>query len=237
MEWNSFFKVIVSEVAIIHAICGTFMPIFLVLIMTRFFGKNKSWTEGLSIFPFTIFASLSFTIPYLITGIFLGPEFPSILGGLFGLFIVTIAVKKRFLIPQDSWNFLPKSNWPKSWLGNINISSNDHKKKKISTMLAWLPYILLAILLVLSRTIETFRTFLQSINLSFINILNEEKINASLQILYLPGGILITVCIITFIVHRMSLIDISNAVKDSTKTILGAGFVLIFTGLKFNKFL
>ena len=102
---------------------------FLVLIMTRFFGKNKSWTEGLSIFPFTIFASLSFTIPYLITGIFLGPEFPSILGGLFGLFIVTIAVK-RFLIPQDSWNFLPKSNWPKSWLGNINISPNDHKKKK-----------------------------------------------------------------------------------------------------------
>ena len=229
LEWDSFFKVIVSEVAIIHAICGTFMPIFLVLIMTRFFGKNKSWTEGLSIFPFTIFASLSFTIPYLITGIFLGPEFPSILGGLFGLFIVTIAVKKRFLIPQDSWNFLPKSNWPKSWLGNINISANDHKKKKISTILAWLPYILLAILLVLSRTIETFRTFLQSINLSFSNILNEEKINASLQILYLPGGILITVCIITFIVHRMSLVDISNAIKDSTKTILGAGFVLIFT--------
>ena len=229
LEWDSFFKVIVSEVAIIHAICGTFMPIFLVLIMTRFFGKNKSWTEGLSIFPFTIFASLSFTIPYLITGIFLGPEFPSILGGLFGLFIVTIAVKKRFLIPQDSWNFLPKSNWPKSWLGNINISANDHKKKKISTILAWLPYILLAILLVLSRTIETFRTFLQSINISFSNILNEEKINANLQILYLPGGILITVCIITFIVHRMSLVDISNAIKDSTKTILGAGFVLIFT--------
>ena len=56
-----------------------------------------------------------------------------------------------------------------------------------------------------------------------------KKINASLQILYLPGGILITVCIITFIVHRMSLVDISNAIKDSTKTILGARFVLIFT--------
>ena len=47
------------------------MPLFLILIMTRFFGKNKSWTEGLSIFPFAIFAALSFTIPYLITGIFL----------------------------------------------------------------------------------------------------------------------------------------------------------------------
>jgi lactate permease len=229
IEWDSFFRIIVSEVAIIHAICGTFMPLFLILIMTRFFGKNKSWTEGLSIFPFAIFAALSFTIPYLITGIFLGPEFPSILGGLFGLFVVTISVKKGFLIPRDSWDFLPKSKWPKFWLGNIEVFMNDHKKKKISTMLAWLPYILLAILLVLSRTYETLKTFLQSVNISFNSILNEEKINASLQILYLPGGILFTVCIITFIIHRMKPIDISNAIKDSTRTILGAGFVLIFT--------
>ena len=52
------------------------MPLFLILIMTRFFGKNKSWTEGLSIFPFAIFAALSFTIPYLITGIFRAQNFP-----------------------------------------------------------------------------------------------------------------------------------------------------------------
>ena len=44
-EWEYFFKIIVSEVAIIHSICGTFMPLLLILIMTRFFGKNKSWLE------------------------------------------------------------------------------------------------------------------------------------------------------------------------------------------------
>ena len=83
-----FLRLIVSEVALIHCICGTLMPLLLVIIMTRFFGKNKSWTEGLSILPFAIFAALSFTIPYVITGIFLGPEFPSIIGGLIGLGIV-----------------------------------------------------------------------------------------------------------------------------------------------------
>ena len=62
-EWDSFFRLIVSEVAIIHALCGTFMPLLLVIIMTKYFGKNKSWTEGLSIFPFAIFSALSFTIP------------------------------------------------------------------------------------------------------------------------------------------------------------------------------
>ena len=54
LEWESFFRIVVSEVATIHAICGTFMPILLIMIMTRFFGRNKSWVEGLSILPFAM---------------------------------------------------------------------------------------------------------------------------------------------------------------------------------------
>ena len=75
VEWDLFFRTIVSEVAVIHAICGTFMPLLLVMIMTRFFGKKRSWLEGISIFPFAIFAAFSFTIPYVLAGIYLGPEF------------------------------------------------------------------------------------------------------------------------------------------------------------------
>ena len=41
LEWEFFFRNIVSDVAIIHAICGTFMPLLLIIIMTRFFGKKK----------------------------------------------------------------------------------------------------------------------------------------------------------------------------------------------------
>ena len=99
------FKIIVSEVAVIHSICGTFMPLLLVLIMTRFFEKNKSWLEGLSILPFAFFSAFSFTIPYLLAGIFLGPEFPSIIGGLLGLIIVTTAIKRHFLIPKRYLGF------------------------------------------------------------------------------------------------------------------------------------
>ena len=40
LEWDSFFRIVVSEVAIIHSICGTFMPLLLIMVMTRFFGKN-----------------------------------------------------------------------------------------------------------------------------------------------------------------------------------------------------
>ena len=53
-------KIIVSDVAIIHSICGTFMPVILVIIMTRFFGKNKSWVEGITIVPFAILVNVYF---------------------------------------------------------------------------------------------------------------------------------------------------------------------------------
>ena len=228
IEWESFFSIIVSNVAIIHAICGTFMPLFIIIIMTRFFGKNKSWLEGMSIFPFAIFSAFSFTIPYAIAGIFLGPEFPSIIGGLVGLAIVTTAVKKKILIPKDSWNFPSSSNWPISWNGGIEIS-HEKTQKKISTINAWFPYIFLALVLIISRTYEPLTNFLKSVSFNFINILDEEKINASFQVLYLPGGILMMVCLVTFILHKMSFTEISNAFTDSFKTILGAGFVLIFT--------
>ena len=227
-EWDSFFHLIVSEVAIIHSLCGTFMPILLVMIMTRFFGENKSWTEGLSILYFAIFASLSFTIPYFLSAFYIGPEFPSIIGGLFGLLIVSFAIKKQFLIPKDSWDFMPKKKWPKIWMGSFEDTTNK-EENKVGPILAWSPYLLLAFLLIVSRTYTPLTSFLKSINLNFSNILGEEKINASFQILYLPGGILVITSIITFMLHRMKLNDMFKATGESTKTLFGAGFVLIFT--------
>ena len=64
--------------------------------------------------------------------------------------------------------------------------------------MAWLPYLLLALLLVFSRTFEPLKKFLQSVNIKFENIFNEENISAGFQLLYLPGGILIFICFITF---------------------------------------
>ncbi len=70
----------------LHGLVGTLMPLLMVMMMPRFFGRNRSWTEGLSIAPFALFAGLAFTIPYTLTGVFWGPEFPSLVGAL-GAFI------------------------------------------------------------------------------------------------------------------------------------------------------
>lgn len=229
LDWDFFFQTIVSKVAVIHAICGIFMPLLLVVIMTRFFGSNKSWTEGLSIFKFSIFAALSFTIPYVLAGIFIGPEFPSIIGGLVGLSIVTFTTKKRIFIPDDTWDFPQKKSWPAFWSGNLELYDNTKEKKKISTFLSWTPYAILAFILILSRTYEPFTQFLKSFNFEFLNILDEDGVNANLQIFYLPGGILLGTSFITFFLHKMNFNQVYGAIKDSSKILFGAGFVLLFT--------
>ena len=45
-----FFRLIVSEVALIHCICGTLMPLLLVIIMTRFLEKINHGQKGFQFF-------------------------------------------------------------------------------------------------------------------------------------------------------------------------------------------
>ncbi|OUR81162.1 lactate permease [Colwellia psychrerythraea] len=229
-SWEQFLRLITSEVAIGHAIVGTLMPLFMVVMLTRFFGQNKSWKEGFEIAPFAIFAGLAFTVPYALTGVFLGPEFPSLIGALVGMAIVVPLAKRGFLMPKKAWDFAPKEQWPAHWLGKISFKQdNNQAKKSMSLTRAWLPYLLVAIILVLSRVSTEFKALLKSLSFGFSNILGEVGISASVQPLYLPGGILFFVCILTLFLHQMKFKQVVDAAKQSTTTLIGAGFVLIFT--------
>lgn len=230
MLFQDYLQLITVNVAIIHAIVGTLMPLFMCAMMTRFFGANKSWKEGLSIFPFALFGGLAFTIPYMLTGIFLGPEFPSLLGALVGLAIVTTAARKGFLLPKKSWNFPSKDTWPSHWMGGIDMSAHSLEHgKKISISKAWLPYLLVAIFLVISRLPQLpVKGFLSGLKFGWNEILGT-TINASSAPLYLPGSILILVVLITYFLHGMKMPDFKQALGDSGKMLVGAGFVLVFT--------
>ncbi|WP_241652016.1 L-lactate permease [Pseudoalteromonas phenolica] len=136
--WEQYLQLITTNVSIIHAIVGTVMPLFMVMMLTRFFGKNKSWKEGLEVLPFAIFAGLAFTVPYALTGVFLGPEFPSLLGGLVSIAIVVTAAKKGVLVPKTQWDFANKETWPKQWLGNLEIKAeNISGSRSMSIVVAW----------------------------------------------------------------------------------------------------
>ncbi|UUM32858.1 L-lactate permease [Vibrio japonicus] len=230
-SWEAYIQQITSSVALIHATVGTLMPVLMAMMLTRFFGKNKSWTEGLDILPFAIFAGLSFTIPYALTGVFLGAEFPSLIGGLFGLAIVVTAAKKGFLVPKSQWDFEDEKKWPSEWLGTLKVAEEESvtHAKPMGMVKAWLPYVLLAVVLVASRVNADFKAFLTGISLSFNSILGETGISAAIQPLYLPGGILVFVALLAVLIQSRSATPLVKAFGESSKTLVGAGFVLVFT--------
>jgi len=232
--WDVYLQEITSHVAVIHAAVGTFIPVLMAMMLTRFFGRKKSWTEGLDILPFALFAGLAFTVPYALTGVFLGAEFPSLIGGLVSLMIVVTAAKKGFLVPKTTWDFESEDKWPKEWLGSLKMDlkaglKKSAQTKKMGLVLAWLPYLLLAVVLVASRVSPEFKGLLKSVSLSFNNILGETGVSASIQPLYLPGGILVFIALLAVLIQARSIKPLSCAFKESSKTLIGAGFVLVFT--------
>ncbi|MEZ4699893.1 MAG: L-lactate permease [Rhodothermales bacterium] len=227
--FDGLIRQITTEAAVLHGITGTIMPLLMVMMMTRYFGANRSWKEGRAILPFALFGGLSFTVPYMLTGIFLGPEFPSLLGSLIGLGIVTLAARRGFLLPKDTWSFAPAASWPADWTGSIDIRLDHELGRPISTARAWLPYLVLAVLLVASRLpYLPLGTWLKAPTLSWSSIFGT-TITASTQPLYLPGTLLILTVIVTYFLHGMRREALSRAFSESTRVLLGAGFVLIFT--------
>ncbi|SBS30633.1 L-lactate permease [Marinomonas aquimarina] len=228
--WEVYIQQITTNVALIHALVGTLMPAFMAVMLTRFFGANRSWREGLSILPFALFAGLAFTVPYALTGMFLGAEFPSLVGGLVSLTLVVGAAKVGFLTPKTAWNFADEKDWPNSWLGSLKMSlQDDVDKAPMSLVKAWFPYVLLAAILVISRVSGEFKALLLSVTVGFKDILGEVGISASFAPLYLPGGILIFSALVATLVQGKNMNAFKNALGESTKTLVGAGFVLVFT--------
>jgi len=219
-----------GQVAILHAIAGLLVPLFVVAFMTKFFGKNKSFTEGIRVWKFALFASLAMTVPYVILANVLGPEFPSMLGGLIGLAIVIPAAKAGFLMPKDGdWDFDEKSKWDPDWMGKIEIKDIAHKSGNMSMLKAWSPYILVGLFLVGSRLeFLPIKSTLQSWVLAFPNLFGT-SLGYSVQPLYLPGTIFIAVTLITFALHGMSTTAYGRAWKASFKTTLAASTALVFT--------
>lgn len=228
--WDAYLQQITSSVAMIHATVGVMIPVLMAMMLTRFFGKNKSWTEGLDILPFALFAGAAFTIPYALTGVFLGAEFPSLIGGLVGLAIVVTAAKRGFLVPKSKWDFESEDKWPAEWLGSLKIDLDENKgAQKMSMARAWAPYVLLAVTLVASRVSPEFKGFLKSVSLSFSNIFGETGVSTAIQPLYLPGGILVFVALVAVLIQGRSAAPLAKAFGESSKTLIGAGFVLVFT--------
>ncbi|MCL9970297.1 L-lactate permease [Anoxybacillus kestanbolensis] len=240
MEFTDYLLQIAANVGLIHALVGTFIPLIMVGMLTRFFGKNRSFREGLRVWKFAMLAGFAFTVPYAIIANVLGPEFPSLLGSLIGLIIVVPAAKAGLFMPKDTFDFEHRNRWEQEWIGRLNNEQTNigQGKKRISLFNAWFPYVLVAILLVITRTVTEVKAFLTG---ESVTILIDNVFNSGIAIkstpLYLPGTIFLIVSLITYVLHRMDASSYKKAFSDSFKTALSAGSALIFAVPMINIFI
>jgi len=230
-QWDGFLAFVGFKVALLHAIVGTLIPLLLVVFMTRFFGKNKSAREGLAVWPFALFASFALTVPYVLVARFLGPEFPSLLGALIGLAIVVPVAKRGWFMPKgEPWDFPPRAEWEAGWMGGVEIdlkSSQAGGSAKVGAFAAWLPYLLVAALLVITRlSALPFAAWLKAVQLK---LFYQDMELSALQPIYLPGTVFIVVSLIAIVLHRMNGPGVSAAWGESLKTTAKASVALVFT--------
>lgn len=125
----------VPFIASLFNMVGFIVPVFMLWIITKDrVNRKKEFFEAL---PFAIWSGLIFVIPSVLF-VSLGQEFPSILGSITGLILIIISIKIGFLIPKES------------------VSLVENKNEDISTMSsfkAFLPYIILIILLIFGKFI------------------------------------------------------------------------------------
>ena len=232
-DWNDFLAFIGLRVATLHAVAGTFVPLILVSFMTRFFGKNRSFIEGLKVWKFAIFAAFAMTVPYYLAARFLGPEFPAFLGGLTGLAIVVVAARAGFLMPapDEVWDFDTKDNWPADWTGSVQPKDVTHRSGGMGMIMAWSPYALVAALLLITRLRGLpFGGWLQTpaATVRWSNIFDTD-ISATVQPLFLPGTIFIVASLAAWAMHRIPWTSYKESWSTSLRVTMAASVALVFT--------
>ncbi len=215
--------------AMTHMVAGSFIPLLALMLLTKVFGKEKSVKPALQAAPFALFAGLSFTVPYYLIAVTLGPELPSLVGALIGLSIIILAAKYRFLTPKEPWDFDHKDNWDSSWISKED--TGDVGAANMSLIKAWMPYILIAAILVITRIPSLgLKRILASQVIQFPAFFGI-NLAYGLKWAYLPGTIpFVLVALITHVLHGMSKDDIKTSWLNAIKQVKGAALAL-FAGI------
>ncbi|MFO8084430.1 MAG: L-lactate permease [Desulfobacterales bacterium] len=229
--YESFGMLIGQWATLMHLPMIFILPIFMLGFISRFFGPERCWSKGFAAWKFCVFAAAAFTLPFLIFAWFLGPEFPSLIGGLVGLGIVIWGAKRGIAVPKEVWTFGSQKNWDPEWTGTVDTSVEGHRfKARMSQFKAWLPYVLIGLILVVTRIEQLgLKAWLAAQTISFEGIFGYGSVSGSIQYLYLPGTIpFMLVAILTIVIHRIPGDKVKAAWADSIKRMKNPAIALFF---------
>lgn len=228
-SYEGFCKAIGEWVTFMHAPMAIILTIFMLGFLTRYFGAEKSWKIGFRAWKYCVFAAVCFLVPYLLCAWLLGPEFPSLIGGLVGLGVLVWGTRMGFCVPKDVWVFAPSSQWDPEWSGTVPPSTKTEFHPHMSQFQAWMPYVLVSVLLVISRVPQLgLKGWLTAQKLSFTDILGFKGVSASIDYLYLPGTFFVVVSLLVILLHKMPGAAVQRAWGESIRKMKAPTIALVF---------
>ena len=109
-----------------------------------------------------------------------------------------------------------QKTWPAEWTGSITTAEATEFKPHMSQFMAWLPYVLIGGVLVLTRIPQLgLKGWLTAQKIPFTNILGFSNVSASIDYLYLPGTPFILISLLTILLHKMNGKAVSAAWTES----------------------
>lgn len=203
---------IANQITFIDLFSGIFVPtiviILFVMMSKEYVGKRKKGI--IEILPWSLSVGVLYAAIAFVVSRVVGFEFVSIITPIITLLIVTITTKKGFLVPK-----IQKED--------VVITSD------LSLLKAWSPYLVVVLLLLLTRVIAPLKAFLLNIDfMSISNVFNTD-LSSSFPIFYSPGTVLIIASIFASLYQTKKLDSFYVAIKDTKRVIISASLALIPT--------
>jgi lactate permease len=224
--WSAVFT---GSMLVVWGLAGVFL-------MLWWFGdeKRRSFKDALQgtlqVAPFALLlGGLAGGTQFLVAW-FIGPELPNIAAGFVVLGVGSVMAHRGVLVPKEPWNFPAHDRWSEQWLGGMDTQrfAPEESRKSMSEWLAWIPYLLVALVLLITRWPGLgLVPLLQSYSLDIERILGQE-LSFSLRYLYLPGVVpFIPVALVTVVLHRMDRSAVADAWRDTGRQIVGPAVTLV----------
>lgn len=195
----------VFRTAAVQGGTSIFITCFIAYVVTRDDARGR-FREFV---PFAIFSALTFSIPYVLIACFVGPELPSILGGIVALVAIAYAAHKGFLLSPGM------------------MPSNRKAVSFAAVAKSFAPFLVMSVALIVSRTIPVARETLRELTISFGTFRGIE-LTQEISPFYTPYFYLTLALLSASVLFKVRFSTLAKAAAATHQKVRLASIVLIF---------
>ena len=216
--WHWIDHMVTTAVASIHGIIGIFVPTMAVVFVVKWSGgKLRDILEAV---PGAILGGLLFVIPYFMVAYFTGPELASVLGAIIGMAIYNLLLKMGLFRSQKLYTFP----------GDADTRNIEAEKPDINYGIfkAFLPYILISLILILTRIIPQVEEFCATSGTWAVDNILGTTASFTFKFLQNPGIYLLLIVLLSHLIFHMSRHQVRMTWENTFRSLAPAAMALSF---------